>query len=370
MNRYLAFASALVLAAIAIPSQAAPPGAPIRLTPAQSEALELRMETLKRAKRGEGRQLPAHVVLPNADVRVVSIPASGFVQDMKVSLNQPVAKGQPLAHIQSAMAMGLQREYLQALQQARLMRESLERDEALFRAGIVAQSRYQSSRAAALQAEAEANERRRSLLLTGLTEAAVQALEQKGEIRSDIDVLSPLAGIVLEQFVTTGQRVDANTPLYKIGRLSDLLLEIQVPATEAAEVEVGMTVRIPAVRGSARIASVGRNVNPQNQTVTAIARVTDQGEHLSPNEFVQVVMDLVPLEPDTWLVPNGAIARTGGRAYLFVWSAPGYVPTGIAVLQESVTQSLVRGPMQPGDRIVVKGTAALKAVWLQRPEAP
>ncbi len=81
---------------------------------------------------------PAEVVVPVDQVRVVSTAHAGLINQLTVTTGQTVKRGQVLAQITSPELVTVQREFLQSQAQSRLAKQSLDRDAALFKEGIIA----------------------------------------------------------------------------------------------------------------------------------------------------------------------------------------------------------------------------------------
>ena len=73
----------------------------IALSVQQAQALDIVNAPLQKQDAALGAGLPAHVVIPNNQMHVVSAPTDGFVQAMLVAVNEEVKQGQALARLQS-----------------------------------------------------------------------------------------------------------------------------------------------------------------------------------------------------------------------------------------------------------------------------
>ena len=100
--------------------------------------------------------------IPNNQVRVIAAPLAGVVESLETAPGMNVKKGQVLVRISSPQALELQRDRLQADAQATFSRQTLARDEQLYREGLIAESRLQASRSNAAQSAAQAAERRQN----------------------------------------------------------------------------------------------------------------------------------------------------------------------------------------------------------------
>jgi len=334
----------------------------IPMTAKQSQALGIETVALTAPSSAAGNGLPAQVVIPNQQLRIVSAPLAGMVESMAVAVNQPVKKGQTLARLQSPALAELQRDFLQTALQSQLAQSTLNRDEKLFKDGIVAESRYLAARNHAATQAAAANEKRQALRLAGMSNAAMAKLQAGHAIDSALEVSAPIDGVVLEQMVAPGQRVDAAAPLFKVARLSPLWLEIQVPLAQTDGLQPGASVRVPAASASGKVISIGRSVAEANQTVMLRAEITDGADNLRPGQYVEAVVGFA-VGPKQWSVPNAALVRAENQTYVFVQTTAGYRAQPVKVLGQTAAAATISGELRGNELVVVKGTVSLKAAW-------
>jgi RND family efflux transporter MFP subunit len=334
----------------------------IPMTAKQSQALGIETVALAAPSSAAGNGLPAQVVIPNQQIRIVSAPLAGMVESMAVAVSEPVKKGQTLARLQSPMLAELQRDFLQTALQAQLAQNTLSRDEKLFKDGIVAESRYLAAKNNAATQAAAANEKRQALRLAGMGNAAMARLQAGHAIDSALEISAPIDGVVLEQMVAPGQRVDAAAPLFKVVRLSPLWLEIQVPLAQTDGLQPGAAVRVPAASASGKVISIGRSVAEANQTVMVRAEISDGADNLRPGQYVEAVVGLA-VGPKQWSVPNSALVRAENQTYVFVQTTAGYRLQSVKILGQTAAAATIGGELSGNERVVVKGAVALKAAW-------
>jgi multidrug efflux pump subunit AcrA (membrane-fusion protein) len=315
----------------------------------------------------EGSRFPAEVVVPNAQLQVVSSVLPGVIERLLVGEGEEVQAGQVLLQLKSPTLLEREGNYLQLLTKRDLAVRTMARDSKLAEEGIIARRRQQESEAAHQELATLAEAERQSLALAGLPEARIAELTDKRLLHSGLDIVSPLDGVVLEQMVIAGQRVEAATPLYRIGKLRPLWLEIHVPLARAATARIGGRVRLPDQAAEGRIIAVGREVHREDQGVLIRAVVEDGAERLRPRQFVQVQVVEVGREP-AFRVPRTAVVRDGAEAFLFLQIQGGFVARVVRILDEQGEEFLVAGNIPVGARMVVAGTVALKAALLGGPE--
>jgi RND family efflux transporter MFP subunit len=332
------------------------------MTAKQSQSLGIETAPLAAPSAASGSGLPAQVVIPNQQLRVISAPLPGMVESVEVAVNQTVKKGQTLARLQSPALAELQRDFLQAALQSQLAQNTLSRDEKLFKDGIVAESRYLASRNNATVLAATANEKRQALRLAGMGDEALRKLQSGQAIGSALEVASPIEGVVMEQMLSPGQRVEVAAPLFKVARLSPLWLEIQVPLAHAATLQPGASVRVPAVQASGKVTSIGRGVAEASQTVLVRAEIGEGAANLRPGQFVEAIVGSV-VGAKQWSVPNAALVRAENKVYVFTQTASGYRLEAVQLLGQTATAATIGGNLRGDERVVVKGAVALKAAW-------
>ncbi len=332
----------------------------VKMSAGQVTALGVETVALEQRAAGEIQGLPAQVVVPNGQTQVVSAPLPALVERVLVATQQPVTKGQLLAQLQSPALADLQHTFLQAATQVSLARANLERDEKLFGEGIIAESRLLATRAHFTEVSADLAERTQALRVAGMSEAAIARLRSGQRVGTAIELGAPFDGVILEQMAFAGQRLEAASPVLKIARLDPLWLEIQLPMTRLAEVREAAAVNVPAQQASGRVIAIGRSVSAANQTVMVRAEVTRNAAHLRPGQFVEASI-AAAANGAQWEVPSAALARTKGRALVFVRSAGGFRAQPVTVVNETATSAVVSGELREGERIAVKGVAALKA---------
>jgi len=334
---------------------------PIRIDARQQQSIGVETAVLAGSGDGARRSLPAQVVVPNAQMRVVAAPLAGLVQTMAVAPNDAVKQGQLLARLQSPMLVEAQRAFLQAATQAQLAQAGFKRDEQLFKEGIIAEGRYLASKANHAQAAAALAEQRQVLRLYGMGEGAINALQSGRGMSGTLDIVAPISGVVLEQMASPGQRAEASAPLYKLAQLSPLWLEMQ--ATPAAAVGIAPGVAVSVGAASGKVLSVGRHLDPGSQTVTIRAEITKGAETLRAGQYVEAQLAGGVGGAKQWRVPTAALVRHQGKTYVFVQVKEGFIAAEVKLLGEAPTVSTIAGSLRGDERIAVKGIAALKAIW-------
>jgi RND family efflux transporter MFP subunit len=300
-------------------------------------------------------------------MRVVSAPQSGILSSLLVAEGEQVTAGQVLAEIRSPELIDTQSQYLEAVTRLGLADSELKRDQMLYREGVIAERRLLESRAKQRELATQVEQRRQILALAGLSTEAIDTLTRTRELGSTLPVQAPIAGVVLEQMVSTGQAVAAADPLYRVAEVRPLWVEIHVPVDRVESVRVGGRVLLPELGTGGTIITIGRMVHQEDQGVLVRAEVTEGTERLRPGQFVQAQLSTAAEEAG-WRVPAAAVVRNAEAAYLFVTREGGFEALPVSVLAEeeqtAVVSALPGGRLGPDDQVAVSGVVALKAAWL------
>ncbi len=206
----------------------------------------------------------------------------GFITRIAVRSGQRVDRGALLFEIDSAP----QQAALGSLQSMRPMRESevefarqqVERNKKLLAAGAISEREVEQFESQLRSAEAQ---------LKALDEQIRQQRSQLNYYR----VVSPNAGTVGDVPVNPGDRVTRSTVLTTVADNDLLEVYINVPVQQAAQLKVGLPVRLMDDRGQLlntnRITFVSPSVDTSTQSVLAKAELVDGRNQFRSDQFVR-----------------------------------------------------------------------------------
>lgn len=323
----------------------------IEVKPSQVQAMGLKTFQVIPGNAGASTRYPATVVVPAAQQRIVAAPLPGLVSSLRANVGESVRSGQVLAVVQSAQVQELQRDIQISSSQSALHVGVLARDEQLYKEGLIPLARLEMSRAQARESQTQQQERQR---------AAAQAGASAHSSGGQISLTSPISGVVLAREAMLGQRVDQATPLFRIANLSQLWIELQAPAREAASIKLGHEVRVLGVDTPARVIAVGSTVDMASQTVLVRAALPPLTTDVRAGQAVEV--ELTRLAADVAAVPSAAVLTDADRSIVFVEAGPGqYRVLVVQHISASGGTTYVRG-LPVNSKVVVQGTAAMKSM--------
>lgn len=309
-------------------------------------------------------QAPARVRVPPAsDFAVVPV-ISGAIKKLGVSAGDEVRKGQAIAWIASPEFLQLQSDYIDALHRLELGQTQYENEKTLNEEGIVSTRRLSESKHELEEHRLTEQRLRQFLMLAGLSRTEIDRLHDTLRLQSELVLRAPVDGVVLEAYRTAGEQIDASQPVYRIGDLSTLWLEIDVPFMRSVDISPGAIIMVRQEQGNVTgtVTNIGRHVDEDNQTVVVRA-VIDNDSNLAPGQFVTATMTRGSAG-EYLSLPAGSVVRKDDQDYVFVRKPDGVEIRAIAVIRRAQGRVIVDADIGVQDEIVTRGTAALKARWL------
>ena len=329
------------------------------LTAAQRQHITL--DTVALAPFHKAVEATGVVDFDNDQATSVLAPFSGPVTQLLVSAGQHVAKGQPLARVDSpdfAAAVGA---YGKALVVARNARRLADADRDLSEHEGLPRRELEQAQADAASADADRDAALQALLALGADAPTIKAI-QAGQPLSRIQAVirAPVAGTVAEKLITPGQLLQAgSTACFTVADLSRMWVMAQVAPSEAGGVAVGDHVTIDAGGTGAlqgRVDNIGAVVDPDTRAVPVRVLVENASGRLKKQMYVRVRIQSARTERGL-LVPVSAVLRDEQNLpFVYVARPDGsFARRGVALGDRAGDLYQVSGGLHAGDRVVAQG---------------
>lgn len=318
--------------------------------------------TLGRVAEAEVRsiiQVAGRVEADETRVARVGSPVTGRIVELEVLEGQTVKRGQVLATLTSTELSAAQLAYLKARSQQVLAESSAARARQLYQADVIGQAELQRRESELLQANAELSGARDQLKVLGMPALAIERLGSTRQVDSSAQVVSSIAGTVLDRTVTAGQVVQPADKVYVVADLSNVWLVADVPEQSAGHLAVGKRVRaeIPALPGrpiEGALSFVSATVNPDTRTVRVRMDVPNPSGEYKPAMLATMLLEGPPAL--RVVVPSAAIVREDNRDHVFVQTAPdAFVLRRVSLGGEQAGGRVVNEGLRVGEPIVVDG---------------
>ena len=334
----------------------------VTLSRAQQDSYGIITAEVQTATAVLGARYPAEVVVPNTQLQVVSALQGGLVEALMVAEGDQVSKGQMLARLQSPGLLELQRDLLQTLIQLNLARSTLNRDKQLLDEGIIPKRRYLESRSVWQALITQKQQQEATLRFSGMSEEAISDLEKSRQLNSALKVTAPFDGVILEQMAIPGQKLEAADPLFQIGQLSPLWLEIHVPIDVVRNVATGDMISVPEMDLTGEIITIGRKVHAADQGTLIRAIVRENIDQLRPGQLVQARIAEKAGDQQRYFVPRKAIIRIDQKNMIFMQTEEGFEAIEVDVVGSHDGQQIITSHEPVTEPIVINGAVTLKSI--------
>ncbi len=203
-----------------------------------------------------------------------------------------------------------------------------------------------------------ANNARLELLNLGVDEIQLRQLAREGKYIPNIQLRSPVTGLVIGRPISPLEKVDRGTECFRVADLSRVWVFADVFNIDAKYIRPGMRARISFPRQNKSVEAVVSDIYPEFDAVTRTLKVRlemDNPENVfRPDMFVDV--DFLISLPPAITVPADAVLDSGRRKVVFVALEDGYFEPREVVTGWRFDDrvEIVKG-LAPGEEIVVSG---------------
>jgi len=342
----------------------------VRLTKAQRG--HIRLYTVVPVGYRRTVQAPGTVDFDNDQSTSVVSPFTGPVTRILVALGQPVARGQPLALVQSAdyaTAIGAYRKAVVTAANARRL-AAADRDLAAHN-GISEREAAQAQTDAAA-AEADRQAALQTLISMGVGRGTIaSAMAGNPAAGFSAVIRAPVSGIVVQKQVTPGQLLQAgSTPAFTVANLSQVWVLAQISPSDLASVGVHDAASIDPGNGTGpfhgTVENVGALVDPDTRAIVARIIAPNPAGLLKKQMYVDVSIESGRVITGL-LVPVSAVLRDDENLpFVYIALPDGSFARRHVTLgyRDSRNYDVTSG-LASGDRIVADGAIFLQFMQSQ-----
>src|SRR6266850_436047 len=201
---------------------------------------------------------------------------------------------------------------------------------------------------------------RQRLIVLGVPEATIKAVESTRTLADETTLAAPIDGVVTELGVREGAAFMAGTTLFRLNGLATVWVNAQIPESKLAAAQDTSTVTAtatawPGETFHGRVIALLPDVDPQTRTLTARVAMDNADRRLSPGMFVTV--EFTPKATEAQLVvPTEAVITTGERDVVITRDANGrFHVVDVTLGPEQDGQTVVRSGLDEGQSIVLSG---------------
>lgn len=303
----------------------------VRIAPAVSQNLGIRLGSVERRVVSQQVDTVGSVAFDERLLEVVQARVEGYVTRLYVQAPLTrVRRGQPLAEIQAPAWLAAQQDYIALLEST------------------------------SESAQPIRNAARERLVVLGVPEATIRALEKDRRAKSTTTVFAPIDGVLSDLNVRAGAAFMPGAPLFRINGLSTVWVNAQVPESQVSLVSTGSTVQAtatawPDTTFKGQVIALLPEIDPQTRTLAVRIGVENPQARLSPGMFVSLSFEKAKPKPQL-VVPSEAVIVTGERSVVIVArEGGGFDVTEVQIGTESDGMTVIHGGLQEGQSIVLSG---------------
>lgn len=287
----------------------------VNLTEAQLNLVGLKVGKIESRKISNTIKANGMLDVPPQNLVTVSAMLGGFVKQTDLLQGMQVKKGQVIAVMEDPAYIQLQQEYLENKSQLDFNEMEYKRQQELAKENINAQKTVQQAQSNFLSAKAKVEGLKSKLKMINISFADLES----GNIKSEVNLYSPISGYVTQVHVNLGMYVNSRDIMFKIVDTKHLHAEIIVYEKDVLNIKIDQRVRFQLA----------------NETKERIAHVYLVGKEISPDRTVRVHCHLekedISLLPGMYLsaffetsggsvpsLPELAVINFEGADYVFL----------------------------------------------------
>lgn len=252
--------------------------------------------------------------VPPQQLVSISAPLGGFLKNTSLLEGSRVKKGQVIASIENLEFIQIQQDYLDAKSNFEFAKTDYERQQDLAKANVNSEKTLQQAKSNYSSWQAKYQGLREKLKVLNLSASSIE----QGNIRSVINLYSPINGYVTEVNVNIGKFVNATDVLFEIVDTEHLHAELIVFEKDVRKLKIGQKVRFTLANESKdRIATVyliGREIS-EDRTLQIHCHIEEEDRELLPGMYLNAVVETGGAAVAA--LPDEAIVEYQGQKYIF-----------------------------------------------------
>jgi len=199
------------------------------------------------------------------------------------------------------------------------------------------------------------------------TRLCVVSVQNSNEV---VEVMAPVSGTVIAEFVKTGDHVDSANALYTIADMTRLSANFDVYEKDLAHVKSGQKMTVypmsyPDRSFSAEIVFISPRVDESTYTTRIKSFVDNPAGLLKLGMSVRGEIDVVD-DASYLKVPADAVQNVEGESVVFVQTDDEtFEKREVDVKSKTSKEAAISGSLEKGEKVVVEGAFILKSKLLE-----
>ncbi len=289
----------------------------------------------------------------------------GPVQELRAEPGQTVKQGQTLLTVRSPDYSAARSSYMKAVSTAQLSEKSYQRATDLYAHHAIAEKDLQQAESDHAAAQADLQSSQDALRALGLRDLEALA-KNPGKTTSEIPVLAPASGQIVERLVGPGQLLQAGaTQCFTISDMSTVWVLVNVYQNDLAFVHTGDAVDITTdaypTTFHGKISYVAAALDPATRTLQARIVTSNPGGQLKKDMYVSAIAQAGALK-DALTVPDTAVLRDSeNEPFVYVLSGTNqFARRPVKIGDSTAGRTLIEIGLKEGERVAGDGSLFLQ----------
>lgn len=288
----------------------------------------------------------------------------GPVSRILVVPGEYVREGQPLLEVSSPDYSQLLASYLKARNTLRVANENYKRAQDLYAHHAISQRDLLQAESDQIQAQADTNAAVQAMKVLGVKDP--DALAKQPSAFSQVPLVAPIGGEVVERLVSPGQVLQAgSTQAFTISDTRTVWVLANIYQADLAYIKRGdrVTVQTDAYPNtfSGRISYISPALDPNTRTLQARIVVDNPGDKLKRDMYVTVEVTAGTIAKAI-SVPDAAILRNDeNEPFVYVETSPDtFGRRAVTIGQSETGKTQILSGLTPGEKVVADGSLFLQ----------
>jgi len=289
----------------------------------------------------------------------------GPVQELRAEPGQTVRQGQTLLTVRSPDYSAARSAYMKAVSTAQLSEKSFQRAADLYAHHAIAEKDLQQAESDHAAAQADLQSSQDALRALGLRDLDAMA-KNPGKTTSEIPVLAPAGGQIVERLVGPGQLLQAGaTQCFTISDMSTVWVLVNVYQNDLGFVHVGDAVELITdaypTTFHGKISYIAAALDPATRTLQARIVTSNPGDKLKKDMYVTATVQAGAVK-DALTVPDAAVLRDSeNEPFVYVLSGTNQFARRQVKIGDSTNgRTLIESGLKEGERVAGDGSLFLQ----------
>jgi membrane fusion protein, copper/silver efflux system len=204
-----------------------------------------------------------------------------------------------------------------------------------------------------------------------LSESQITSVENSGTIRTNVDIVSDISGIITARRVNNGDYVNQGTVLFDVADLSKVWVLFDAYESDLQFLRkgdnLGFTVQaLPGVKFTGKIAFIDPVIDPVNRVAKVRVETSNESGRLKPEMFVTgIVKARLDEYRDMLVIPKSAVLWTGTRSIVYVKQTdsgePAFKMREVGLGPMLGNSYVITDGLSEGEEIVTQGAFSVDA---------